>query len=154
MSISVADATKYDQLLALGGGKSFDKAVANMAVMGIPDVEPLFHAVYDMLIPGGVFVFSAVHPCFQTPERGFTDDGKGLITYNYIKPQRYSYQILCDNGKSAWHWHRSLQELLGICFAAGFVLDGLEEPVYAQGKCTHSVWENIPLPIVLRVRKN
>ena len=153
INLSVANATDYGQMIALGGEKFFDKAVANMAVMGIPDIEPLFKAVFEMLRPGGVFVFSATHPCFQTPDKSFTPDGNGVIVSNYISPKRYSYQILADNPKCAYHWYRPLQELLRICFEAGFVLDGLEEPVFDEGKCTHSVWERIPLPIVMRVLK-
>ena len=153
ITFSVADATNYGQLIALGDGTPFDKAVANMAVMGLPDLAPLFKAVFEMLQPNGVFVFSATHPCFQTPERRFSADGGGLITTNYIRPQRYSYQILANKPKRAYHWHRSLQDLLKISFDAGFVLDGLEEPVFAKGRCTHPIWESVPLPIVMRVRK-
>jgi SAM-dependent methyltransferase len=153
ISFSVTDATDYDRLISLGGGKLFDKAVSNMAVMGIPDITPLFKAVYELLPTGGVFVFSAVHPCFETPGHSFTEDGKGLITTNYIKPQRILQKILGDNSKCAYHWHRPLHELLRICFNAGFILDSLEEPVFAEGCCTHSVWESVPLPIVMRVRK-
>lgn len=100
-----------------------------------------------------MFVFSAVHPCFQTPGRGFTPDGDGLITYNYIERQKHAYQILANNPKTTFHWHRSLQELLGVCFENGFVMDGIEEPVYDEGCCTHSVWTRVPLPIVIRVRR-
>ena len=153
IAFTIADATDYGQMLSLGNGKPFDKAVANMAVMGIPDIEPLFKAVFDMLKPGGVFVFSATHPCFQTPDKSFTPDGRGVITTDYITPKRYSYQILTDNPKCAYHWHRPLQELFRICVDAGFVIDGLEEPVFVKGSCTHSVWENVPLPIVIRVQK-
>jgi len=153
ITLSVADATNYEQLISLGGGKLFDKAVSNMAIMGIPDIKPLFKAVYELLQNGGVFVFSAVHPCFETPKHDFTTDGSGLITTQYIKPQRVLQRILGDNSKCAEHWHRPLQEILSVCFEAGFVLDGLEEPTFSQGQCTHSVWENVPLPIVMRVRK-
>jgi len=153
ITLSVADATDYDQLMQLADRKLFDKAVANMAIMGIPDIAPLFRAVYDLLKCGGILVFSVVHPCFQSPDKSINENGSGLIITNYIKPQRYSYQVLADNPKCTYHWHRSLQELLGVCFDAGFVLDGLEEPIFKQGQCTHSVWENVPLPIVMRVRK-
>jgi hypothetical protein len=153
ISFSVADATEYDQLLELGEGRLFDKAVANMAVMGLPEIESLFRAVYNMLKIGGVFVFSATHPCFETPNRGFTEDGKGLITTSYIQPQRYEYKILSKSNKRAYHWHRPLQDLLGVCFNAGFVMDGLEEPLYAPGESTHSVWTEVSFPIVVRVGK-
>lgn len=149
----VADATDYNGIMSLGKGKPFDKAVANMALMGIPDIAPLLKAVYDLLQIGGLFVFSVTHPCFQTPSKSFTQDGAGVIITEYILPQQYSYQILADNPKCAYHWHRPLQELLGLCFKAGFVVDGLEEPVYEKVKYTHSVWDKVPLPMVVRLRK-
>ena len=152
ISFTQADATQYDELIALIGGP-LDKAVANMAVMDIEDIAPLFRAVYTMLKPGGVFVFSATHPCFQTPGKEFTPEGDGLVTRNYIELCKHSVTILANNEKRAWHWHRPLQVLLGVAFAAGFVLDGLEEPVFGPGKCTHGVWERVPMAIVCRMRK-
>ena len=155
IQFSVADATDFTQVTALGGGVPFDKAVSNMAVMDISDIAPLLRAVYAMLKPGGVFVFSAEHPCFRTPGNGFTEDGKGLLTYSYIEPQYHAPQALADNEKRVHHWHRPLRQLLGICFEAGFALDGLEEPVFAHdGKEEGRFgWYDIPAVIVFRVRK-
>ena len=31
-----------------------------------------------------------------------------------------------------YYFHRPLGQLLGTCFAAGFVLDGLEEPAFGE----------------------
>jgi len=152
ITFTQADATQYEQLIALIE-KPLDKAVANMAVMDIEDIAPLFRAVYTMLKPGGVFVFSATHPCFQTPGRESTPDGEGLVTYKYIEPERYAYKILTTSDKCAWHWHRPLQELLGIGFAAGFTLDGLEEPMFAPGVTKSRFWDKFPMAIVIRMRK-
>jgi ubiquinone/menaquinone biosynthesis C-methylase UbiE len=150
----VADATDYNQLIALGGGKPFDKAVANMAVMGFPQIEPLFRAVYEMLKPGGVFVFSVMHPCFQTPGIDFTEDGNGIITRNYIEWAQTCDQVLSTSDKCTYHWHRPLSELLRAAFSSGFVMDSIEEPIYDKGERTHhAVWENVPLAIVVRLRK-
>jgi len=151
----VADATDYEQVLALGGGMPFDKAVANMAVMDIADIAPLFRAVHAMLRPGGAFVFSAVHPCFQTPGNDFTQDGRGLITYDYITPTRHSPLALANNEKRVTHWHRPLELLLGTCFEAGFVLDGLEEPVFGRNRHEDGRfdWHDIPGVLVLRARR-
>lgn len=60
----VADATDHARLVAFG---EFDAAVANMALMDIPEVEPLFRALPQMLRPGGRFVFTIIHPCFGYP---------------------------------------------------------------------------------------
>jgi len=153
IQFTVADAMDYAQVTALGGGRAFDKAVSNMAVMDIADIKPLIDAVYAMLGPGGVFVFSAEHPCFQTPGNDFLPDG--LVTRRYIEPERYSIEVFRGNEKQVLHWHRPLQLLLGQCFEAGFVLDALEEPVFAStenaGKRSH--WVKIPGAIIFRMRK-
>ncbi|MDD3832207.1 MAG: class I SAM-dependent methyltransferase [Clostridia bacterium] len=153
VELYVADATDYEQLISLNNGNGYDNIVANMALMGLPDILPIVKASYDLLPNNGIFVFSVVHPCFQTPGRTFTPDGTGLITYNYINEQKHSYQILADNPKTTFHWHRSLQDLLNVFFDNGFVMDGIEEPVYAEGMCTHSVWTKVPLPAIIRMRK-
>jgi 2-polyprenyl-3-methyl-5-hydroxy-6-metoxy-1,4-benzoquinol methylase len=60
----VADATDESRLIAFG---EFDAAVANMALMDVPEVEPLFRALGKVLRPGGRFVFTIIHPCFGYP---------------------------------------------------------------------------------------
>jgi hypothetical protein len=56
-----------------------------------------------------------------------------------------------------YYFHRPLHELLGACFAAGFALDGLEEPAFGAddvGKRPLS-WLNfqqIPPVLVARLR--
>lgn len=49
--------------MALGEGR-FDAAVANMALMDITVIKPLFAALHRLLRPGGRFVFTMIHPCF------------------------------------------------------------------------------------------
>jgi len=147
IQFSVVDAMDFAQVTALG---SFDKAVSNMAVMDIADIVPLFRAIYEMLKPGGVFVFSAEHPCFQTPGNAFVQGS--LITHRYIEPERHTVRAFSDNEKEVLHWHRPLHLLLGLCFEAGFVLDSLEEPVFTREK-PGSHWVDIPAAIVLRMRR-
>ncbi len=45
----VADATNRESLLGLKRNRAFTKAVSNMAIMDITDIEPLFMAVYELL---------------------------------------------------------------------------------------------------------
>jgi 2-polyprenyl-3-methyl-5-hydroxy-6-metoxy-1,4-benzoquinol methylase len=147
IAYSVCDATDYAALKALGGGKPFDKAVCNMALMDIPDIEPLFRAVYEMLTPGGVFVFSLIHPCFISPGNRLTEDGMGVIVTDYMEEKMHVI-----NGEIPQH-HRPLSALLNTCFKSGFVLDGVEETTFAPGATSHGVREKVPYVLVLRVRK-
>lgn len=62
----VADAASRDSILTLKRNRLFTKAVSNMAIMDIRDIEPLFMAVYELLDENGIFVFATQHPCFVT----------------------------------------------------------------------------------------
>mgnify|MGYP000970540849 CR=1 FL=1 len=160
----VADATKYDELMTLKSGKPFDKAVSNMAVMNISDIEPLLKAVYALLAPDGIFVFSSVHPCFQTPNmrkivetNDYTGESSvrmGIQTYEYIRPCMHRVSALARNSKQVIHYHRPLSIIFNMCFTAGFVLDGLEEPVFARDENAKEFdWYEIPPSIIVRLRK-
>jgi 2-polyprenyl-3-methyl-5-hydroxy-6-metoxy-1,4-benzoquinol methylase len=62
----VVDATDGQALLSLGETR-FDGALCNMALMDIADLHPLMKALGKLLRPGGAFVFSVLHPCFNNP---------------------------------------------------------------------------------------
>jgi len=160
----VADATQYDDLIALKKDKPFNKAVSNMAVMDISDIVPLFMAVYDLLAPYGIFVFSGVHPCFQTPNmrkvvetNDYTGEPSvkmGITTYEYAKPCMHQVTALARGGKQVLHYHRPLNMLLNICFDTGFVVDGIEEPVFERDDNNLRYdWYEIPPSIILRLKK-
>lgn len=129
----VCDATDYQQMLALKKDKLFDKAVANMAVMDISDINPMFQAVYDMLKSGGVFVFSTHHPCFIKP------------TDKYITPCTYKGEALSGQPMLQNYYHRSMQELFNSCLKIGFVIDGFFEETDDN--------KEIPAIIIVRLRK-
>ena len=46
---------------------SFDIVVCYMALMDIPDMHAAFGASWRILKHGGIFLFSILHPCFETP---------------------------------------------------------------------------------------
>ncbi|MBI2855873.1 MAG: class I SAM-dependent methyltransferase, partial [Chloroflexi bacterium] len=60
----ICDATDEIALLGLGE-KCFDAAICSMALMDMPEISPLLSTVRRLLKPGGRFVFSVVHPCFN-----------------------------------------------------------------------------------------
>jgi 2-polyprenyl-3-methyl-5-hydroxy-6-metoxy-1,4-benzoquinol methylase len=147
IAYSVCDATNYAAVKALVDRKPFDKAVCNMALMDIPDIEPLFRAVYEMLMPDGVFVFSLTHPCFISPGNRLTEDGMGVIVSDYMKEKMHVI-----NGEIPQH-HRSVSALFKVCFNSGFMLDGIDETIFTPGATSHGVREKVPYVLVLRVRK-
>jgi SAM-dependent methyltransferase len=159
----VIDATDRDALLALGSG-SFDAAVCTMALMDMSDIGPLLSVLPALLRPGGRFVLSVTHPCFngsgcrivaeQEDREGelVTTFGVKVVAYRDVPAQRGLGII--GQPVPHFYFHRTLSELFGACFRAGLVLDGLEEPVSALAPSAgHLSWGNLPqVPPVLVAR--
>ena len=157
----VADATDEAQLIAMGE-RRFDAAVCNMALMDMPAIEPLYRAVSRMLKPGGRFVFSVSHPCFNTGHATMTveqDSGTGDVTYaikvaGYLTTQPTMGVALREQPAKQYYWDRPLSVLLGAAFAAGLVLDALEEPPFRRDtpSTDRLDWSNYDMPPVLFAR--
>ena len=163
----VLDATDSGQLLALGEER-FDAAVCTMALFDMAAIEPLVTSLAKLLKRHGRFVFSIVHPCFESPkvarvaETHESSRGGVLTTYS-VKVTAYATPFVAKgtgvHGEPAAHWyfHRPLSMIFGACFEAGFVLDGVEEPVFQNSDRGNSPgsWSNyreIPPALVARMR--
>lgn len=133
------DATDELQLLALGEG-SFDAAVCLMALMDIPDIEPLLRTLPRLLVPGGRFVFAIPHPCFNSNATRLTleeeDRGGELVDTYAVKISGY---MTIPPGKAAgmpgephphYYFDRPISAILNACFRNGFVMTGIEEPTF------------------------
>lgn len=154
IACSVVDATDEAALMALRG--PFDAAVCAMAIMDLPIIEPLLRAMYRLLRPGGRFVFTVMHPVFFSTrarliEEQF-DDASGSRIERSIKVTGY-LDVPVEKGTGVqgepqphYYFHRSISGLLGACFAAGFVLDGMEEPRFEGGGDSSKAfdWRNYP----------
>ena len=164
----LVDATSQDQLLALGE-RRFDGAVCNMALMDIATIDPLLQALSRLLKPTGRFVFSVTHPCFNFAggsklalEEDEDAEGKlrqthmvTVTNYLHLTPTRGAG--MPGEPSAHYYFHRPLGVLFGSCFAAGFVLDGIEEPAFGPGSSSHRAlsWANfrhIPPVLVGRLR--
>ena len=129
----VCDATNYNQLIELKRDKPFNKAVANMAIMDIEDIDPLFKAVSDVLCDNGIFVFATHHPCFTYPQSDY-------FTSSIDKGVAIEGQPLLQN-----YYHRSIGKIFNIAFKNGFVLDGFFEVPFEGDKT--------PIVMIVRLRK-
>jgi 2-polyprenyl-3-methyl-5-hydroxy-6-metoxy-1,4-benzoquinol methylase len=161
------DATDEAQLLALGT-RGFDAAVCTMALMDMVTIEPLVSALSQLLKAGGRFVFSVLHPCFNSSEgirlvaEQEDRDGELMTLYSvkvsrYVRPSTWKGVGIPGQPTAQNYFHRPLSVLLGACFRAGFVLDGLEEPVFgeavrAAGTVGWANFREIPPVLVARVR--
>jgi 2-polyprenyl-3-methyl-5-hydroxy-6-metoxy-1,4-benzoquinol methylase len=160
------DATDYDQLMALGK-RRFDAAVCTMALMDMSAIDPLFKALSVLLKRDGRFVFSLTHPCLNSgkgckkvieeTEGEAVETAYAIQISNYITPATYKGLGILGQPVPQYYFHRPLSVLFNSAFSAGFVLDGLEEPVFpnAAGARRPFSWENfreIPPVLVARVR--
>jgi 2-polyprenyl-3-methyl-5-hydroxy-6-metoxy-1,4-benzoquinol methylase len=165
----VMDATDRDALSALGAG-AFDGALCNMALMDMADIDPLMQALGTLLRPNGAFVFSVLHPCFNNPatiQMGELEDREGdLVTTYSVKISRYLTPYtqvgLAMREQPVPHpyFHRPLGALLAPGFAAGLVLDAMEErafPAENLGGGPALAWNGrfseIPAALVARLRR-
>ncbi len=130
----VADATDRKGILELKRNRAFTKAVSNMAIMDITDIEPLLMAVYELLQESGIFVFATQHPCFVT------------LTEKYMTPHSYYDIAIEGQPKEQIYYHRSIQDIFNLCFRAGFVIDGFYEECFKTNK-------EIPMVMIVRLKK-
>jgi 2-polyprenyl-3-methyl-5-hydroxy-6-metoxy-1,4-benzoquinol methylase len=138
----VLDATDEEALLGLGE-RRFAAAVSSNVLMDMPRLGPLMRALSRLLLPDSPFVFSQTHPCFQSPgairmvEQQEERDGRLAIRhatkiYHYIDPLHYKGPPVANSPSAQNYFHRPLHVLFAQAFAAGFVIDGLEEPTFAH----------------------
>ncbi len=158
------DATDEAKLLSLGE-RSFDAAVCSMALMDMADIGPLASALSRLLKPGGRFVFTVPHPCFNmaSAKRAAEEEDRDgeLRTHYYAKISEYMTPraglAVGIQGQPVPHYYfdRPLSVLFRTFFDAGFVMDALEEPVAEMrpdGDRPLS-WSNFPeIPSVLAAR--
>ncbi len=138
----VVDATDLAALLALGEGQ-YDAALCNMALFDMADIAPLAAGLARLLRPGGRFVFSVMHPCFNglhaTHVAEGYDDGHhyttryGLRLSRYLTPFTAEGIAIRGQPQPQPYFHRPLGDLLMPFLSAGFVLDALEEAAFPPG---------------------
>ncbi len=133
VNFHVCDATNYDALMELQQEQPFSKAVANMAIMDISQITPLFTAVYKMLDVGGIFVFATHHPCFTYENDDYFTScvNKGIAIEGQPSLQNY--------------YHRSISDIFNLAFATGFCVDGFYEIPFGGDKT--------PIIMTIRLRK-
>lgn len=137
----VLDATNESALLELGSSQ-FDAAVSAMALMDMAEIDPLMRALAKLLRLDGSFVFSVMHPCFNSVHVKMVAeledrDGELVTEYSlklsrYLQPSVARGLALREQQKPHLYFHRPLHVLLRAAFDAGFVLDALEEPSFPE----------------------
>jgi len=109
---------------------SFDAVVCNMALMDIESLPAVVSQVHRVLRPDGCFVFSVMHPCFQTSDSSWVEGGgsPGRLVRAYFREGRWWSH---GDGMRArvGAVHRTLGSYINTFTNAGFVLQALAEPL-------------------------
>ena len=169
ITYQVLDATDENALLgALSANAPFNSALSNMALFDMPEIKPLFRALRKLLKPGGVFVFSLMHPAFNNSSAVHVVEemynGDEIHSIYSVKISRYMTPYV-DHGmvkrkqfKPQPYFERPLQYYLNVGFQNEFVLDGFAECAFPpEHPVSHPLswggqYSEIPPVLVARMR--
>ena len=146
--------------------ESFDAVICNMALMDIADLSRTLQAVKKVLVSQGQFIFSVLHPCFESPFS--VTDGELLEldeNGNFAASRVFEY---AKEGK--WYSggtgmrgtfgsiHRKVSTYINSLIETGFELKRVEEPTLPDSEHEDPVkqWSRvIPRTIVIQsIRKS
>ena len=146
----------------------FDSALSNMALFDMADIQPLFRALRKLLKPGGVFVFSLMHPAFNNSSsthvvEEIDYEGEFKTVYSvkisrYMNPYQARGVAMREQPAPQPYFERPLQYYLNAGFENGFVLDGFEERAFSpEHPSSHPLswggqYSEIPPVLVARMR--
>jgi ubiquinone/menaquinone biosynthesis C-methylase UbiE len=143
---------------------SFDLAFSNMALMDIKNAGGAIREVGRVVRPGGRFVFSISHPCFDVDTRStwieeITAGRRGskvfrkVTGYREIHSDRYDWALERGGTATTVGYHRPLEWYARVLRAAGFLLVDLHEPSPQAGFVSRRIqkaWiEEIPMHLVV-----
>lgn len=160
----VMDATNEDDLKKLTGSP-FDSIVCTMALMDMENIEVLIDYLPKMLQKDGIFVFSILHPCFNSGESTLVHErdyqGGELNDKYYVKTSNYLIEKsrlgvgIMGQPEPQYYFHRPVSTILGYFFKNRLVLDAYEEPSF-MNIVTSSIYDNvyryIPPALICRLK--
>ena len=133
---------------------TFAGVTCGMALMPIPDLRATLQTVRRILAPGGWFVCSITHPCFQTPRSRWVTRADGLPAREV---SGYFDEVYWTSANSAGvrgqvgEYHRTLATYLNTLVEAGLSLERLAEP-QATGRSAEAVPGAREAPSILLIR--
>ncbi len=145
---------------------AFDAVVCNMMFMDVACVSVMCANVFRLLKPGMNWVFSLMHPCFNTSDMQLVAEQAEMQQRNAVKVYRYlnvepfkGYGIRTQPEQHIY-FHRPLQDVMGALFGVGLVVTGFTEPAFRTHPDEHAFeplsfgsMPDIPPALVIRAQK-
>ncbi|MBP9762235.1 class I SAM-dependent methyltransferase [Patescibacteria group bacterium] len=129
--LETADAQSFGHLVP---AHSIHGATCLMAIQNIEQIEPVFKAAAQILVPGGALILVMNHPCFRAPQQsGWGFDEARKIQYRRMDRylNAYAQPIIAHPGSApavkTISYHRPLSTYVQALSATGFAVDSLEE---------------------------
>ena len=106
--------------------RRYDRVVAHMVLMDLPDIDPTIAYVRRVLAPAGRFVFTMPHPCFfNYKTRSDPDTGELFCgVTNYLAPAEWWVETYGGHR----HYHRSLSFYFDVLRRHSLAVSRLYEP--------------------------
>jgi 2-polyprenyl-3-methyl-5-hydroxy-6-metoxy-1,4-benzoquinol methylase len=103
---------------------AFDTVIANMVLIDIPDYEAAIRSCAAALLPGGVFICTLLHPCFEESSIAWLEK-RSVETRDYLHPTTREQRI-------GYLFHRPLSHYINTLLDAGFTLRRMIEPQLSE----------------------
>jgi 2-polyprenyl-3-methyl-5-hydroxy-6-metoxy-1,4-benzoquinol methylase len=130
-------------------GNEFDYVVCSMGLTDIDNLDGTLANVHRLLRPGGVFVFSILHPCFPGIE-GVSGAWPSDGTYHDERWWQADGSLSTLRQRVGAN-HRTLATYLNTLRREGFALDEIAEPEPSLDRSSPR-WEMSRFPVFLVVR--
>jgi ubiquinone/menaquinone biosynthesis C-methylase UbiE len=147
------------QALDAVADETFDGVVCNTALMDIPDLAAALRTVSRILRSSGWFVFSVVHPIFQTPgsPRWIREEDVivGTEIRNYFAEGYWRRDNLDGVRGRVGAYHRTFSTYFNALVQSGLTIEHCSEP-RATGRFGElaPVYKELPVALIVRCTKN
>ncbi|HUF52555.1 MAG TPA: class I SAM-dependent methyltransferase [Dehalococcoidia bacterium] len=119
---------------------SFDVVVAYLTILDVEDYESAVRELSRVLVAGGQFVFSVVHPCFYPPGAAWEPRKAGTIPLfdrdklylkvdNYFPARELRFKMWPTAPAETINYHRPLSDYATVLRANNLLIRDLVEPV-------------------------
>jgi len=107
---------------------TYDLVYSSLTLHYLKNLPELFNQVYQSLVPGGRFVFSAEHPIFTAPAQpGWLHGKNGEKTWPVDGYQREGERITNWFAEGVIKQHRTLSTYINALISSGLVITHLDE---------------------------
>lgn len=114
---------------------TFDAVVSNLVLQDLQNIDEAMKELHRILRPEGKLAFSLMHPCFNSPVRGWVRepvDSDRKEDWLFWKVDRYFDRVAEEwryyDLPPVYSFHRTLSDYVRVLNEAGFTITDLEEP--------------------------